>query len=393
MKTRRVVQGFFLAMVLAGVFVWGANCERWCPFGGVEAIYTYATEGNMLCSLGVSNFFILGGVLSATLLVRRAFCGYMCPIGAISEWTHSAGKRLRLPTVKVPRWLDRGLSWLKYALLAVVLVLTYRAGELIFRGFDPCYALIGRHGEDITYWAYVVSGVILLVSLLVMLPFCRWFCPLAAVLNPFSRFSWTRVQRDPHQCSDCGQCAQRCPMAIDVDQADQVTASRCIACLECVDACPSSKSRAKSLFWGPRLPRARRWPQSVLVAILMLCTMAAVTASYLMPFPSFVKSRGERPAETAVVELKVNDLTCRGRANLFTYFLERQDIDAVPGYLHVAAWPGPGWARVKVTYDPTRTDEMAIKQAITNPIFEPENNYVRSSPFEIEGYDPLDIEF
>ena len=106
-RTRRVVQAFFLALVLVGVFFLQANCERWCPFGGVEAIYTYVAEGNMLCSLGVSNFFILGGVLAATLLVRRAFCGYMCPIGTISEWLHILGRRWRVPQLRVSAGWDR----------------------------------------------------------------------------------------------------------------------------------------------------------------------------------------------------------------------------------------------------------------------------------------------
>jgi len=391
-RVRRVVQGFSLAMVLGGVFLLDANCERWCPFGGVEAIYTYAAEGNMLCSLGVSNFFILGGVLASTLLIRRAFCGYMCPIGTISEWIRIAGRRLRLSAIPIPGWVDRTLSLLKYVMLAVVLILTYRAGELIFRSFDPCYALIGRHGEDITYWAYVVSGAIVVASLFTVMPFCRWLCPLAAVLNSFSRFGWTRVQRDRQACHDCGLCSKRCPMAIPVDQVAQVTASRCIACLECVEACPSTKSRPRALHWGPLFPHAHRWPQSVLITILMCCTMGAVMASYLVPVPSFVKRRGDPSAETAVIELKIEDLTCRGRANLFFYFLDRDDIDAVPGFLRVAAWPGTGWARVQITYDPTQTDEIAIKVALTSPLFEPENNYVRSSPFQIEGYDPLSLD-
>jgi len=297
---------------LLGVFWLGANCERWCPFGGVEGIYTYVTEGNMVCSLAVSNFFILGGVLLAALLVRRAFCGYMCPIGAISEFMGVLGRWLRLPVIWVPSGVDRILSLFKYVLLVVVLFLTYRAGELIFRSFDPCYALIGRHGEDITYWAYVVSGAILAGSLVMSLPFCRWFCPLAAVMNAFSRFGWTRVQRDGEGCRDCGLCARHCPMAIPVDKLQQVTASRCIACLQCLEACPSSSSGAKALHWGPSRPRGRRWAQPALVAVLLFCTMGAVTASYLVPVPSFVKERGEPPAETAVAELNVQNLTCRG---------------------------------------------------------------------------------
>ena len=72
--TRRVVQFGFLAVTLVGVFLFRGNAERWCPFGGVEALYTYATEGNLTCSLAVTNFYILGAVLVMTLLLRRAVC-------------------------------------------------------------------------------------------------------------------------------------------------------------------------------------------------------------------------------------------------------------------------------------------------------------------------------
>ena len=391
-RTRRVVQSCFLALVLAGVFAFHANCERWCPFGGVEAIYTYVAEGNMVCSLGVSNFFILGGVLSATLLVRRAFCGYMCPIGTISEWLRGWGRRLRLPAVPIPASVDRILGLVKYILLVVVLVLTYRAGELIFRGFDPCYALISRHGEDITSWAYVTGGAVVFASLFAVMPFCRWFCPLAAVLNVFSRFGLTGISRDAEHCRNCGMCSKLCPMAIGVDQVEQVTAARCIACLECVEACPAVQSRPPALHWGPIGPHRRRWPQSLLVAILLCCTMGAVTASYLVPVPSFVKHRGAEPARTATVSLRVHDLTCRGRANLFAYFLERDDLFAVPGYLRIAAWPAPGPADVRITYDPEQTSELAIKRAITEPYYDTGGAFWHQSPFRIDGYDPLEID-
>ena len=387
--TRRIVQGLFLALVLVGVFGLQANCERWCPFGGVEAIYTYVAEGNMLCSLGVSNFFILGGVLAATLLVRRAFCGYMCPIGTLSEWLRSLGRRLGIPELRVSANWDRLLGLCKYGVLAIVLVLTYRAGELIFRGFDPCYALLSRHGEDITFWAYIVSGAIVVASLLIVLPFCRWLCPLAAVLNPFSRFGLTAIHRDSENCHACGQCARHCPMQIPVDQLPQVTVSRCISCLQCVEACPAPQSRPSALRWGPRWPRGQRWPQSVLIAILLCCTMGAVTASYLIPVPSFLKRIGTPSEQTATETFQIENLTCRGRANLFAYFLERDDLFAVPGYLRIAAWPGPGWAEVHITFDPTQTDLAAIERAITEPYFETDTNFWRSSPFKIQGYDPL----
>jgi ferredoxin len=385
--TRRVVQLGFLALTLAAVFVVGANAERWCPFGGVEALYTYLHEGNLLCSLGISNFYILAAVLVTTLLLRRVFCGYMCPIGTLSEWIGRGAARCKLRPRTVPPGADRALSLLKYAVLGVILFITYRASELLFRGFDPCYALLSRHGEDITFWAYVVAGAIVIGSVFVTMPFCRWLCPLAAVLNPFSRVGLTRIRRNTETCIDCGKCSRVCPMAIPVDTVREVTAARCMSCMECVEACPPKASG--SVTWGPPANLGRRWPQAALVVIMLACVGVAVTASYAFPIASFRVVRGQTPARTESVQLTVTGLHCRGSATSFAYYLERDDAFAIPGYLKIEAWPSPGGGKARITFDPSQTNAQAIKQAITEAYFDATGNLWRPSPFEIEGYDPL----
>jgi ferredoxin len=360
----------------------------------VESLHAYLSDGTMVCSLGTSNFFMLGGVIVMTLLLRRVFCGYACPIGTISEWLNLLSRRLRIRPVTVPYRLDRMLALLKYVVLAVVLWLTWEAGELIFRGFDPCYALISRHGTDITFWAYVVAGAIAVASLAILLPFCRWLCPLAAVLNPVSRFGLTRVKRNAEGCLDCGKCSRSCPMAIPVDRVQQVTAARCISCMNCVEACPAKES--STLHWGPPNMLGRSWPQAVLVTVLLLCTTGAVASSYFFPLPSFVKSRGAPPDQVATVRLKIENLTCRGRANRLLFFLQRDDLYELPGYLKLEAWPGPGAADVRIAYDPAQTNELAIKRAITEPYYNLWDDARRSacliSTFRIEGYDPLSLD-
>ncbi len=377
----------FLALTLIAVFVVGGNAERWCPFGGVEALYTYASEGNMPCSLGVSNFYILGAVLGMTLLLRRAFCGYACPIGAISEWVGRGAARLGIRPLSVSPRLDAWLSWLKLPVLALLLWLTYRAGELIFRGFDPCYALLSRHGEDITFWAYVSAGGILLASMALRVPFCRWLCPLAAVLQPFSKVGLARVRRDRDRCSDCGRCAQACPMRIDVDRTEQVTAARCTSCLDCVDACPV-RGEPSALAWGP--PRrwgrwARPWPRGVLAGVLLALVGAAALASQLAPLPSFTYERGDRPAQVATMSLDLEELTCRGRCSLLVFFLDRDDEFALGEYVKLEAWPGPGTGRATITYDAGIADEELVRSAITEPYFNLVEDRWYASPFVIAG--------
>jgi ferredoxin len=383
-RLRPLLQSGFVALTLVGVFVVGGNCERWCPFGGVEAIYTYVGEGNLVCSLGVSNFFILGGVVLATLLLRRAFCGYVCPIGAMSEGIGALATRLHIPRITVAARLDRGLAVLGFVVLGVILWFTWRTSELVFRGYDPCYALIGRHGEDITLWAYVISGVIVVASLVLRVPFCRWFCPLAAVLAPLSKVGLGRVVRDEKTCIDCAACGEVCQMAIPVHEQSRVTQSRCTGCLECVDACPERDGG--TLSWQV-LGRPLRRP--VLVAALLLILAASVTASYLWPLPSFVWTRGELPADEARVELRLENLGCRGNANMLVYFLTRDDFSEIEGPIRLEAWPGPGLARVAVIHDADRTSAKAIRAAITEPYFDANQRRWRQSPFVIEGHDPL----
>lgn len=384
--TRRVVQFGFLALTLVGVFVVRGDAERWCPFGGVEAIHRYATEGNLTCSLGVSNFYILGAVLLMTVLLRRVFCGYVCPVGTISEWMSAGARRLGIRPLRVPAWFDRGLSLLKYPALGVILYFTWRAGELLFRSCDPCYALISRHGKDITIWAYVVSGAILLASLLVVVPFCRWLCPLAAVLTPFSRFSPTRVTRDPGACTDCGLCSRACPMDIRVDRVQSVNAARCTMCLDCVSACPHQKKGA--LRWGwPRFT-AGRWGQPLLVGIILLCVGGAVAATYAFPLPSFVQEQGTPPAQMATVDLRVDGVTCRGSSAGLVGWLTRDDGYGVSGYLKVETWPASKAARVRITFDPTQATEDNVKRAMVVPYFDLLEGVGEPSPYTIEGWAP-----
>jgi len=178
-------------------------------------------------------------------------------------------------------------------------------------------------------------------------------------------------------------------MSIPVHRLTEITKGRCLSCMSCLEACAGNGGGVQdALTWGPPRFLGRQWSQAALVGILLFCASAAVAASYMLPAPSFARSRGTQPKDVAQVTLQVANVSCRGRAHFLVYFLERNDMYQVPGYLKIEAWPGPGVVPVLVTYDPTQTDELAIKQAVTEAYFDATPGRWTTSPFEIEGYQP-----
>ena len=118
--------------------------------------------------------------------------------------------------------------------------------------------------------------------------------------------------------------------------------------------------------------------------------MGAVTASYLVPVPSFLKRVGTARAATATETLQIENLTCRGRANLFAYFLERDDLFAdprVPADRRLAG-TGLGGSSHHVRSD-ARPIWRPCERAITEPYFEADDEFLAVVPVQVQGYDPL----
>jgi len=255
MQMIRLLSQIIVLVLLGRMMLPGGNFEQWCPFGGIETSFLYFTEDTFTCSLGGSNLYMALAIIALTLLTKRSFCSYACPIGTLGEWSGKLstliwrkkdknGKRLKKPR---QRWspqpkVDAWLRKLKYPILAAILWLTIEESELIFRAFDPFYALCSQNGHDITFWSYATLGFVVLGAFVIPLPFCRYLCPLAAVLNPFSRVGLLRLRRSSDACCDCNKCDEVCEQGIEISKVDQVTQSRCTLCMECITTCPLSKA-------------------------------------------------------------------------------------------------------------------------------------------------------
>lgn len=198
-----------LGFVLGGVL---------CPISAVQNVVLKAGNAYFL-------LFLLPIVLA--LLFGRIFCGYVCPFGALQELLHVRTWRLRIPS----RWMQI-LGWMKYALLAFLVVRILATGELLWSGSTPFKAFFLWGGTPVTL---AVSGLFVLLSVIVYRPFCRVLCPLGALLSLVARFSVFRI-RVGSKCVSCGRCETVCPT--EATQMGKAKPGECLLCGECIRTCP-----------------------------------------------------------------------------------------------------------------------------------------------------------
>jgi polyferredoxin len=234
------MQLLFLGAITYLALGWGSTgFEAFCPFGGAEALYGLFTTRNFTCALAPLNLSILLAVVVLTIITKRTFCGWVCPLGAIAEWIARLADKIWKKRPQIPKSADRYLRFLRYPVLAIILYYTYMIGDLVFRGYDPFYIVFSGMGHGTLGWISIGTlAVFVIGSFFQRMFFCRYLCPLAAVLDPFSKIGLVRIRRNSETCTDCTVCNKRCHFGLEPMAMHKVSHRDCVNCLECVEACP-----------------------------------------------------------------------------------------------------------------------------------------------------------
>ena len=89
---------------------------------------------------------------------------------------------------------------------------------------------------------YSASAIILALALKDNRAFCKYLCPITALLKITSRLSFLKIEGNKDKCTQCGACNKVCPMDISimkfVNNGERVLSTECIFCLTCTTVCP-----------------------------------------------------------------------------------------------------------------------------------------------------------
>ena len=307
---RRLVQFLFLGLNLwmgvefylfvrqfetagAAHFPRPAGVEGWLPIAGMMNLKYFLATGEFP-RIHPAAFVLLTAFLAGSLLFRKSFCGWLCPVGTFSEYLWKLGRVTFHRNFHLPRWLDIGLRSFKYLLLALFV---YAVGSMPVRALaeflDSPYGLVADV-KMLDFFRYMgltaalVLGALVLASLLIQNFWCRYLCPygalagLAALLSPF------RIRRAPDQCIDCAKCAQACPARLPVDVLLQIRSAECTGCMECVAVCPAA--RALEMTFVPARRAVPGWliGAGAVGLFLGLVILAKTTGHWDSPIPDQV---------------------------------------------------------------------------------------------------------
>ena len=180
--------------------------------------------------------FILWFATAASLLFwnRGAYCGWLCPFGAMQELTNRFAKLVKIPQLKISFSVHQRLTALKYIVFIVLFGISLSAlgtAEQAAEVEPFKTAIVLRFARE---WPFVLyAGVMIASSLFVERAFCRYLCPLGAAMAIPARlrlFDWLRRYRE---CGNpCQRCANECPVQA-IHPEGHINPNECIQCLHC----------------------------------------------------------------------------------------------------------------------------------------------------------------
>ncbi len=223
------------------------GAEAFLPISSFMSFYYFILTG-VINSVHPAGFFLFFAILVISFIYGKSFCGWVCPVGFISEYVGAFGdkiwKKLFGRVYKLPRIIDYPLRSIKYLILGffVWAILTMSAEQLkefLNSPYNKVADLkLWYFFIDITRYSLTVIMVIFLLSIPIKHFWCRYLCPYGALLGIFSLLSLNKIKREKRSCIDCKLCTEACPASIKVHKVNYVISDECTTCLSCVDVCP-----------------------------------------------------------------------------------------------------------------------------------------------------------
>lgn len=219
------------------------GAEGFLPISALISL-NYWFQTGIVNNIHPSGLFIFVAIAATGILLKKAFCSWLCPIGTLSESLHILGKKLFGKNITVTKWLDYPLRSIKYLLAfffvySIVQMDIPTLAAFIYSPYNKMADVkMYLFFANITSFALWTIIILMIFSVFIKNFWCRYLCPYGALLGALSWLSPLKITRNKSTCIDCELCTKACPSNINVHTAGKVWSDECMNCLACVQVCP-----------------------------------------------------------------------------------------------------------------------------------------------------------
>ena len=189
-----------------------AGAEGWLPIAGLMNFKVFVTHWPRPRQFIPAAMFLFMAFVAMSLLAKKSFCSWLCPVGTFSEALARIGKKIFRHNLRLPRWLDIPLRGLKYLLLAFLRLHHRRHVRCRHQRLHAHALRPHRRRQNAQLLPRYESRqrpssslALVLLSILIENFWCRYLCPYGALMGLASLLSPLKIRRDPAACIDCAR--------------------------------------------------------------------------------------------------------------------------------------------------------------------------------------------
>jgi NosR/NirI family transcriptional regulator, nitrous oxide reductase regulator len=212
------------SMVYLGFFL--GLCP--CTIGAMQNLVLHFGDAKEY----LAQFIILAIPVVSTVFLGRLYCGWVCPMGAVQQFLYRKDLALKLPD-----GIGQKVKKIRFVVLGAIMIAALYTGTTAFAEVDPFKSLFNAQIAPVptTLLAILVIG-----SVFIFTPWCRFLCPMGAVLSVVGRLARRKISFSA-ECKSCGACSRSfCDYkAITPSKPlPLLEQHECARCGECISRCP-----------------------------------------------------------------------------------------------------------------------------------------------------------